>query len=203
MRRTTSSSAVSALSRGTGSSKPAASGYRRFRGSAGSRHPSFNKKARRRRGTPGAVLRAAEAEAQAEAARAMIGADMGPDVNGATSPVHGARNRKGCTEVARKEKPPTSPQVRGLDDAVSRYSHSFTLVCHRTVPVDFSWVVGFCRFAAEYLRVSSRRCLGQILRQIRKLFRNRKRAVSFSSQEQKRVSFEAQNHPNTGARPIE
>ena len=54
----------------------------------------------------------------------MIGADMGPDVNGATSPVHGARNRKGCTEVARKEKPPTSPQVRGLDGAVSRYSHS-------------------------------------------------------------------------------
>ena len=42
----------------------------------------------------------AEAEAQAEAARAMIGADMGPDVNSATSPVHGARNRKGCTAVS-------------------------------------------------------------------------------------------------------
>ena len=53
------------------------------------------------RGTPGDVPRAAEAEAQAEAARAMIGADMGPDVNSATSPVHGARNRKGCTEVAK------------------------------------------------------------------------------------------------------
>ena len=54
----------------------------------------------------------------------MIGADMGPDVNSATSAVHGARNRIGCPEVARKEKPPTSPQVRGLDGAVSRYSHS-------------------------------------------------------------------------------
>lgn len=70
------------------------------------------------------MLRAAEAEAQAEASRAMIGADMGPDVNGAMSAVHGARNRIGCPEVARKEKPPTSPQVRGLDGAVSRYSHS-------------------------------------------------------------------------------
>lgn len=54
----------------------------------------------------------------------MIGADMGPDVNSATSPVHGTRNRIGCPEVARKEKPPTSPQVRGLDGAFSRYSHS-------------------------------------------------------------------------------
>lgn len=54
----------------------------------------------------------------------MIGADMGPDVNSATSAVHGARNRIGCPEVARKEKPPTSPQVRGLDGAASRYSHS-------------------------------------------------------------------------------
>lgn len=53
------------------------------------------------RGIPDDVLRAAEAEAQAEAARALIGADMGPDVNSATSPVHGARNRKGCTEVAK------------------------------------------------------------------------------------------------------
>ena len=63
--------------------------------------PSFGGKAGRRRGTPGDVLRAAEAEAQAEAARALIGADMGPDVNSATSPVRGARNRKGCTEVAK------------------------------------------------------------------------------------------------------
>ena len=92
--------------RGTGSSKPAASGYRQFHGSAGNRLPSFGGKAGRRRGTPGDVLRAAEAEAQAEAARALISADMGPDVNSATSPVRGARNRRGCTEVANK-KPPT------------------------------------------------------------------------------------------------
>ena len=54
----------------------------------------------------------------------MIGADMGPDVNRATSPVHEARNLKGCLEVAKKEKPLTFPQVRGLDGASSRYSHS-------------------------------------------------------------------------------
>ena len=38
-RTKTSSSAVSALSRGTGSSKTTASGYRWFRGSSGNRHP--------------------------------------------------------------------------------------------------------------------------------------------------------------------
>lgn len=31
---------------------------------------------------------------------------------------------KGCPEVAKKDKPPTSPQVRGLNGAVSHYSHS-------------------------------------------------------------------------------
>lgn len=35
---------------------------------------------------------------------------------------------KGCPEVARKEKPPTSPQVRGLNGAASRYSHSMASV---------------------------------------------------------------------------
>lgn len=98
---------------------------------------------------------------------------------------------KGCPEVARKEKPPTSPQVRGLDGAVSRYSHSFTLVYCCVIPVDSSLVVGFDRLAAESRRMTSRRRLGQI----RELFRNREPAVSFLSRGQKRVGFEAQNRP--------
>lgn len=54
----------------------------------------------------------------------MIGADMGPDVNSATPAVHGARNRKGCTEVTKKEAPDLLSQVSGLNGTVSRYSHS-------------------------------------------------------------------------------
>ena len=60
------------------------------------------------------MLRAAEAELQAEASRALIGAYMGPGVNSATSPVHGARNRKGCAKVAKQEAPDLLSQVRGL-----------------------------------------------------------------------------------------
>lgn len=68
-------------------------------------------------------------------------------------------------------------QVRTL----SAYSHSFTLVCCGAIPVNSSWDVGSVRLAAESLRVSSRKRLGQALGQIRKLFRNRKPAVSFLS----------------------
>ena len=68
------------------------------------------------------MLRAAEAEAQAEAARALIGADMGPDVNSATSPVHGARNHKGCTEVAKRKAPDLFVQVRGSETLDINYS---------------------------------------------------------------------------------
>lgn len=70
------------------------------------------------------MLRAAEAEAQAETARALIGADMSPDVNSATSPVHGARNRKGCTEVAIQEARDLLSQVRGSETLDINYSHS-------------------------------------------------------------------------------
>lgn len=74
----------------------------------------------------------------------------------------------------------------------SRYSHSFTLVCCGAIPIGSSLVVGFVHLAAESLRVSSRRRLGQALGQIRKLFRNREPAVSFLSRGQKRAGFEAQ-----------
>ena len=57
--------------------------------------------------------------------------------------------------------------------------HSFMLVCRGAIPIGSSLVVGFVHLAAESLRVSSRRRLGQTLGQIRKLFRNRKLAVSF------------------------
>ena len=68
--------------------------------------------------------RAAEAEAQAEATRAMIGADMGPDVNSVTSPVHGARNHKGCPAVAKRKAPDLFVQVRGSKTLDINYSHS-------------------------------------------------------------------------------
>ena len=84
----------------------------------------------------------------------------------------------------------TTPQ-----NSLSGYSHSFTLVCRRTIPVGSSSVVGFNRLAAESLRVSLRRRLGQILGQIRELFRNREPVVSFLSRGQKREGFEAQNRP--------
>lgn len=79
--------------------------------------------------------------------------------------------------------------------ASSRYSHSFTLVCRSVIPVNSSWVVNFGCHAAESRRVSSRRRLGQILGQIRKLFRNREPAVSFLSRGQKREGFEALKRP--------
>ena len=73
------------------------------------------------------------------------------------------------------------------------YSHSFTLVCHRAIPVGSSLVVGFDRLTAKSLRVSSRRRLGQILGQIRELFRNRELAVSLLSRGQKWQGFEVRN----------
>ena len=79
--------------------------------------------------------------------------------------------------------------------ALSAYSHSFTLACCGAIPVNSSWVVGLGRHAAESLRVSSRRRLGQTLGQIRKLFRNREPAVSFLPRGQKRVGFEALKRP--------
>ena len=69
------------------------------------------------------------------------------------------------------------------------------LVCRGAIPIGSSLVVGFVHLAAESLRVSSRRRLGQTLGQIRKLFRNRKLAVSFLSRGQKRQGFEAHNRP--------
>ena len=67
------------------------------------------------------------------------------------------------------------------------------LVCRGAIPIGSSLVVGFVHLAAESLRVSSRRRLGQTLGQIRKLFRNRKLAVSFLSRGQKRLGFEVRN----------
>lgn len=78
---------------------------------------------------------------------------------------------------------------------LSAYSHSFTLVYCCVIPVDSSWLVDFDRHAAESRRMTSRKCLGQILRQIRELFRNREPAVSFLSPGQKREGFEAHNRP--------
>lgn len=54
----------------------------------------------------------------------MIGADMGPDVNSATSPVHGARNHKGCPAVAKRKAPDLFVQVRGSETLDINYSHS-------------------------------------------------------------------------------
>lgn len=73
------------------------------------------------------------------------------------------------------------------------YSHSFTLVCRGAIPVGSSLVVGFVHLAAESLRVSSRRRLGQTLGQIRELFRNREPTVSFLSRGQKQQGFEVRN----------
>ena len=53
--------------------------------------------------------------------------------------------------------------IRGAE-----HSHSFTLVCCGAIPIGSSLVVGFVHLAAESLRVSSRRRLGQTLGQIRK-----------------------------------
>ena len=76
-----------------------------------------------------------------------------------------------------------------------RYSHSFTPICCGVIQVNSSWAVGLDCLAAESRRVTSRRRLGQILGQNRKLFRNRKPAVSFLSRGQKRVGFEALKRP--------
>lgn len=78
---------------------------------------------------------------------------------------------------------------------ISFYSHSFTLVCRGAIPIESSLVVCFVHLAAESLRVSSRKRLGQALGQIRKLFRNREPAVSFLSRGQKRSGFEALKRP--------
>ena len=73
----------------------------------------------------------------------------------------------------------TRQHQNASSEVSSRYSHSFMLVCRGAIPIGSSLVVGFVHLAAESLRVSSRRRLGQTLGQIRKLFRNRKLAVSF------------------------
>lgn len=80
-------------------------------------------------------------------------------------------------------------QVRGLNAVFFSYSHSFMLTCRGDNPVVSSLGVGFDRLVTESFRVTSRGCLGQFLRQIRKLFRNRALAVSFLSRGQKRKGF--------------
>lgn len=97
--------------------------------------------------------------------------------------------RKGCPEVVGKEKSPTFQQVRGLNGAVSRYSHSFTYVCRGIISVASSLPFGLDRNTAESCRVASRRRLGQI----RELFRNREPTVSFLSRGQKQQGFEVRN----------
>ena len=49
---------------------------------------------------------------------------MGPDVNSATSPVHGARNRKVAQRLQNKKPPDLFSQVRGLKSTNIVYSHS-------------------------------------------------------------------------------
>lgn len=73
------------------------------------------------------MLRAAEAEA----ARALIGAGIGPDVNSATFPVHEARNHKGCPAVAKRKAPDLFVQVRGSETLDISYSHSITSAAAR------------------------------------------------------------------------
>lgn len=82
-----------------------------------------------------------------------------------------------------------------LQNNLLAYSHSFTPICCGVIQVNSSWAVGLDCLAAESRRVTSRRRLGQILGQNRKLFRNRKPAVSFLSRGQKRVGFEALKRP--------
>ena len=140
---------------------------------------------------------------QTKALRLLLGSDIDPGLNRATSPVRthacilaafatmqawtfrGAPNRKGCPVVAKRKAPDLLSQVRGSKTLDFNYSHSFTLVCCGAIPIGSSLVVGFVHLAAESLRVSSRRRLGQTPGQISKLFRNRKPAVSFLSQGQK------------------
>ena len=89
----------------------------------------------------------------------------------------------------------TRQHQNASSEASFRYSHSFTLVYCGAIPIGSSSVVGFVHLAAESLRMSSLRRLGQALGQIRKLFRNREPAVSFLSRGQKQQGFEAHNRP--------
>lgn len=86
------------------------------------------------RGRGGGALRAANAEAQAEASRALIGAGTDPNVNRATSPVH---KRKASDLLV---------QVRGsetLDIGLFPLSGTGFLSCH-----------------SSYIRFACRRLLG-------------------------------------------
>ena len=58
-------------------------------------------------------------------------------------------------------------------EASSRYSHSFTLVCCRAIPVNSSWVIGLDHLAAEPLHVLPCGRLGQNTGQRSKLFGSR------------------------------
>ena len=79
-RRTTSSSGASALSRGTGSSKPAASGYRWFRNPTRKRPPLL-----RRGGRP--TARNPRRRASGSASKSIAGTDYGSDSYTATGVV--------------------------------------------------------------------------------------------------------------------
>ena len=78
-------------------------------------------------------------------------------------------------------------QVRTL----SAYSHSFTHVCCRVIPVSSSWVVVLDRLAMESRRVSLRGRLGQSMGQRRKLFGLPRFAVSFLLQGKNETGFAA------------
>lgn len=106
---------------------------------------------------------------------------------------HGYLTGREAAKVAKRKSFDPSVRVRVLKTLDISYSHSFKSICRGDIPIGSSLVVGFVHLAAESLRVSSRRRLGQTLGQIRKLFRNRKLAVSFLSQGQKRQGFEARN----------
>ena len=131
------------------------------------------------RGRGGGAFRAAKAEAQAEASQALIRSIIPYTEAGAAS----------------IETTPAIWYDSIISNVCSSYSHSFTLVCCGAIPIGSSSVVGFVHLAAESLRVSSLRRLGQALGQIRKLFRNREPAVSFLSRGQKRGGFEALKRP--------
>ena len=89
----------------------------------------------------------------------------------------------------------TQPHQNASSEASFCYSHSFTLVCRYVIPAYSSWAVDYRRFTVESRRVTSRGCLGQILRQARKLFRNLEPAFLFLSRGQKRSGCEARNRP--------
>ena len=179
---------ASALSRGTGSSKPAASGYSWSRGFARN-GPLFSSE------EPGRRVSSSESRS---ASRSIAGIDWCR---------HGPRRERCYVPRSRGAKPQRLhrgckirasdllSQVGGLKPTNVTYSHSFTPVCCGVIPVNSSWAVGLDCLAAKSRRVTSRRRLGQTLGQIRKLFRNRKPTVSFLSRGQKRVGFEALKRP--------